>query len=561
MYHENFDLCNIVTPIKIANFGRLLRETEYAPEKTEFIEKSFTHGFEIGYMGSRDVMMTAHNLKLRCGSKLILWNKIMKEVKLKRYAGPFENIPFNNYIQSPIGLVPKDGGQDVRLIFHLSYPRLKVTDDQRSLNANTPHDLCTVSYADFDQAVRLCIQMGDGCKIGKTDVKSAFRNLCIRPEDWMLLIMKAESPIDGKIYYFVDKCLPFGASISCSHFQAVSDAIAHIFRMTTGNPTLNYLDDYFFVAILKSMVDADIRRFLDICLEVGMPISPEKTFWGTTKLIFLGLLIDTCRRMVFIPTEKVQKAIFMVTDMLQRPSKKTTLRELQSLCGTLNFFGRCIIPARTFTRRLYAKTANKNLKAHHHIRIDSEMRLDLEMWLRFLQHPRVFSRSFSEFKEVTAEDINMYSDSSRNKNLGCGGVCDRDWFMTAWDPQFIEEFEPSINYLELYAVTVAVCNWIHRFEGRTVSLFCDNMSVVHMLRTKTSSCKNCMVLIRFIVLQELMNNVRVTAKHVTSKDNLISDLLSRKKYKQFRRITGTQYNIMPTEIPVELWPMQKIWLK
>ena len=34
----------------------------------------------------------------------------MKEVKLGRVAGPFLKVPFDNYIQSPIGLVPKAGG-------------------------------------------------------------------------------------------------------------------------------------------------------------------------------------------------------------------------------------------------------------------------------------------------------------------------------------------------------------------------------------------------------------------------------------------------------------------
>ena len=40
-----------------------------------------------------------------------LWNKVMKGVNLKRYAGPFDSIPFENYVQSPIGLIPKDGGK------------------------------------------------------------------------------------------------------------------------------------------------------------------------------------------------------------------------------------------------------------------------------------------------------------------------------------------------------------------------------------------------------------------------------------------------------------------
>ena len=147
----------------------------------------------------------------------------MKEVKELRYARPFEKIPFDHYMQSPIRLVPKDGGKDTRLIFHLSYPRGKGTP----VNANTPEELCSVKYPDFSDAIQLCILAGIGCKIAKSDMKSAFRNLEIKRKDWKYLVMKAVSPIDGKTYYFVDKCLPFGASISCLHFQRFSNAVKH----------------------------------------------------------------------------------------------------------------------------------------------------------------------------------------------------------------------------------------------------------------------------------------------------------------------------------------------
>ena len=134
-------------------------------------------------------------------------------------------IPFEDgYIQSPIGLVPKDDGKDVRLIFHLSHPQGAGT----SVNANTPKELTKVSYPDFNKAIELCRKAGKGCKLSKSDMKSAFRNLGLAPLQWRYLIMLAESPIDGKTYYFVNKCLPFGAAISCALFQKFSDAIAHI---------------------------------------------------------------------------------------------------------------------------------------------------------------------------------------------------------------------------------------------------------------------------------------------------------------------------------------------
>ena len=146
----------------------------------------------------------------------------MKEVEKKRYAGPFKKIPFSNFIQSPIGLIPKDGGKDVRLIFHLSHPCKTGT----SLNANTPKEDCKVSYPVFNEAIKLCVCAEKSCKLSKSNMKSAFRNLGILKSNWRYLIMMAKSPKDGLSYYFVDKCLPFGASISCAIFQAFSNVVA-----------------------------------------------------------------------------------------------------------------------------------------------------------------------------------------------------------------------------------------------------------------------------------------------------------------------------------------------
>lgn len=129
---------------------RLLEETCYDRKKSEFLIDGFTNGFSIEYAGKTDVKLRAANLKLNgVGNKTMLWNKVMKEVQAKRYAGPFNKIPFEHYIQSPIGLVSKDGGKDVRLIFHLSFPR----NGDTSVNANTPKDLCKVKYPDFCKAI------------------------------------------------------------------------------------------------------------------------------------------------------------------------------------------------------------------------------------------------------------------------------------------------------------------------------------------------------------------------------------------------------------------------
>ena len=218
----------IVTPVDTEKFKDLLEASGYPVAKSQYLINGFNNGFSIGYEGDDKVKRTAANLKLNIGNETVLWNKVMKEVKTGRYAGPFQKIPFDYYIQSPIGLVPKDGGCETRLIFHLSYPRNGL---KQSVNVNTPPEKCRVTYCDIDMAVRLCLAEGVNCSLSKADMKSAFHNLGILKQHWRYLVMKVRDPRDGKTwYFFVNKCLPFGAAISCTVFQAFSDAIAYLVK-------------------------------------------------------------------------------------------------------------------------------------------------------------------------------------------------------------------------------------------------------------------------------------------------------------------------------------------
>ena len=229
----------------------------------------------------------------------------------------------------------------------------------------------------------------------------------------------------------------------------------------------------------------------------------------------------------------------------------------------LNFLGKAIVPGRAFTRRFYSY-GNPEMKAHHHIAVDRDLKNDLKVWKSFLTHPNLFSRNFLELKPLeNSTEVSLYSDASANPELGCGGISDSNWFILQWKAKFIRKHKPSINYLELYAVTIGIFNWIHKYKNKRIILFCDNMSVVQMINNNSSKCKNCMTLIRFIVLKEMTFNVKISAKHVPGIQNNFSDLLSRMRYDQFRKLARKQklkFNNEPTKIPDELWPMEKIWI-
>ena len=556
LQYSNTDLKNIVTPVNVEVYRQFLKESGYDSSKTEYLYKGFKYSFSMGYAGEEHVRHFSPNLKLRVGSQLEIWNKVMVEVKAGRYAGPFESPLFKYFIQSPIGLVPKDNGKKTRLIFHLSYPR-----SGDSVNSAIPVEKCTVHYPDFLEAVALCVNAGVSCNCTKSDMSMAFRNVPLNRQSWKYLILKAFHPTTGKVFYFVGKCLPFRASISCAIFQEFSNSVAHLVKFRTRKNLVNYLDDYFFAQLLENECNDQVKVFLWVCRMICFPVSLEKTVWASTLLTFLGLLIDTVNQVICIPLEKLEKALNMIEFFLNKHNGKVMVLQVQRLAGYLNFLCHCIIPGRVFVRRLYSLTANTKLMPHHHINVTSEIRLDLMVWKVFLKHQSAFCRPFIDCVERSSVDIDMYSDASGNKKAGgFGAYCKKNWTFGQWDPDWMEANNPSIEYLELFGVAVAILKWLKNFKNSKIRLHCDNKSVVDMINACSSKCKNCMILLRLIVLESLVQNIKVSAAWVAPDSNGKTDALSRLDLGRFWALDPNMCEI-PEEIPSDIWPLEKIWLQ
>ena len=366
-FYENKDIENIVTPVKLDKLKELLQRSVYDKEKTKFLLGGFANGFDLEYEGPTERRNLSRNLPFTVGDKFQLWTKVMKEVKLGRYAGPFKNVPFQHFVQSPIGLVPKAGGQ-TRLIFHLSYD----FKQEKSVNAYTDQSKCSVKYKDLDHAVKESLDLLKRAMLkqvqetgrnnnatciwyGISDIKSAFHILLLKVKCFWLLVMKAFHPVTGEEYFFVDKCLPFGHCISCALFQKFSDALAYMVkylikvkRSIETTPLSNYLDDFLFAAISQQICSIMIQEFLFMCNKLGVPISHEKTEWANTIVMFLGILLDRKYQVLAIPEDKRLRALNSLELMLSK--KKSTVRDLQALAGLLNFLNKAIIPRRAFTR-------------------------------------------------------------------------------------------------------------------------------------------------------------------------------------------------------------------
>ena len=254
----------------------------------------------------------------------------------------------------------------------------------------------------------------------------------------------------------------------------------------------NFLDDFLMVAPTEVACNHLVSTFISVCNRIGLQVAEEKMEWATPRLIFLGVLMIGDRFLFSIPEDKQLRAVNMTRLMIDK--KKVTIYELQQYTGFLNFLCKAIFLGRAFTRRMYDQIPwvtkqGVKLKQHHHVRLDSEFKADCWVWADFLDKkiPWSICRPFIDFSlETLATDLGLYTDSSANPKLGFRGWFRTRWFAQVWDPGFIDLCKASIEYLELYALTVAITLWGPGLSNLRVVIFTDNTGSRDVLNSNSS---------------------------------------------------------------------------
>ena len=501
------------------------------------IRSGFAVGFKLGYSGKR-VHRMSKNLVSATKDMDRVMQKLDKEIKLGRIAGPFDSLPIPNLIVSPVGLVPKAQKGKFRMIHHLSHP------DGDSINDGIDRDICQVKYANFDDAISIVVRAGKGALLAKADIESAFRLLPIHPSDFHLLGICANN------MFYVDKALPMGASCSPAYFETFSTFLEWVIRQDSGSDLIvHYMDDFLFVAgngeerSQSLSCQMLVERFESICKKFGVPLAADKAAGPATVLVFLGLEIDTVNQTVSIPEDKLKSVIEKVRGASE--ASALTLRALQSVIGSLAFVCRAISPGRAFLRRLIDLTIGVR-RPSQKIALSVGARSDLKMWLVFLRNfngRAIFPDQFW----WEDSDIQLFTDASGE--IGFGGYFRGRWFQGRWPREVLNH---SIAWLEFFPILVALVVWGDSLRGKRIVIRSDNTAVVAIINKQTSKCPLIMHLVRFFVLQCLKVNVTFFAKHIPGKNNGIADALSRFQMARFVALApGAE--AAGTEVPDFLW--------
>ena len=502
----------------------------------EYLLNGFQHGFRIGCFGlPAQQAKRVTNLKSAIEFPAVVDNKIAKELALSRILGPFDTPPrSDNFRISPLGVVPKKSPGEFRTIHHLIYP------EGSSVNDFIPKEISAVQYATIQDAIRLIKQLPSSqVFMAKVDIESAFRIIPVSPRDRPLLGFQWK----GK--FFMDAVLPMGVSSACAIFESFSTALEWIARSKLGATALvHVIDDFLFIANSRAKCGQDLQAFVNLCLELGVPLAPGKTVAPTRVITFLGITLDTVLMEARLPEDKLEKAKALLEDFQRQ--QKVTLRVLQSLIGILNFACTVIVPGRAFLRRIIYMTLGVQ-KPHHHIRLTRQAKLDLQVWQEFLLlfNGRSF---FLDDNFLTGDQLHLYTDASGS--IGFGALYGGAWFYGQWPVSWRSY---NISVLELYPIMAAAIVWGGRWANRSVCFYTDNEALVPIINKQTSREPHIMALIRPLVLACLRFNINFTARHIPGRINTLADKLSRSQVREFRALAPWA-EASPREIPYSISP-------
>ena len=432
--------------------------------------------------------------------------KLNKEIQEGRMAGPFEDVPFENFQVSPLALRPKKTPGEFRLLHNLSYPY-----NETSINAQISAEDKHVKYASINDAIKKILSLPRGSYAAKTDVAHAFKLIPVKPEQYHKLGIH----FDGKYYY--DKTLPQGCASSCRIFETFSSAIQWILEQRVpGILCVHYLDDFLIIANNRGKCQQHLQVLLDLCDEIGVPTAPDKTTLPATNIIFLGIELDTSLSVARLPTVK----LFEYSQLLAEVSQQRKIRksELDSLVGKLNFAS-SVIPAKPYLRRLINLGIGVK-KPYYFVRLTKHTKADMAIWLQFLEQYNGIT-FFRQIGFTASNEINMCSDASK---IGFGATYGSKWIQARWPEAWTKL---HIAILELYPIYVIVAMFSHLIRNSNILFYCDNSAVVSIINKQSSTDNTIMSIMRPLVLILMKDNIYLRAKHLPGIDNILADKISR----------------------------------
>jgi hypothetical protein len=403
----------------------------------------------------------------------------------------------------------------------------------------------SLQYISIDSVVHRIKKYGYGTELAKVDIMDAYKNIVVQKSDWDLLGSTWEyvnSDGEVKKEYYLDLVLPFGCRSSAKLFDNFATALELIMIHRGVTDVDHYLDDYITAGPGGSGVcQHNLSLMLQTFEDTDFPVNPDKTVLPTPIIEFLGIILDTIKMELRVSEERVTNIVAELCQWIGRRS--CTKRQLLSIIGKLIFISKVIRAGRTFVRRMIE--LSKRVKyLHYRVKLNEEFREDVRWWLCYLKSWNKVSMFYDDHWSTNV-DLHLFTDAS---DWGAGCYFDGAWLMQGFQGPLSKCRRMSINWSELYAITLAAATWGMRLRQKKVLFHCDNMSMVQVLQSGTSKNRDIMKLVRLLFYICAHYNFECNATHVGTKENGIADSLSRNDLIRFRTLAPNADVAMSTPV-------------
>ena len=312
--------------------------------KVKYLVNGFTFGFRIGRVHTPENCRAPDNHKAVLENPEAATKRVLKEVNLGQVLGPFKEPPFEGLICSPLNLVKKANSLgEFHLIHNLAFPY-----NENSVNSTIPDSEAAVKYTPFDKAVQICISLGQGCFLGKEDFSSAFRLFPISGQDLCVLGFTLNSE------YLINSTMAFGSRSSCWIFEVFLSTLEWALKQQSKQISICHcLDDFLLAHSTYAGCAELMTEFQQLTEFIGAPLAPEKREGPVTKLVFLGLTLDTIKQTISIPITKQAEALQLIEEVFVAKKKWVTVKLLQQIAGKLQCMSKGLRAGRAFLCRIY----------------------------------------------------------------------------------------------------------------------------------------------------------------------------------------------------------------
>jgi hypothetical protein len=526
----------VVTPLRWLAFQQLMRSHPNPALVSELVH-DLQHGVRVGYQGPRDKFRPAPNLPIEESYYAFVDEEIRKEVELGRRVGPFDSPPFPNLIVSPIGVVTKKLSSKLRMIHHLSWPRW-LSSDSGSVNQHIRDEDCETVLQSFDDAIAMLASLpavkSHHIRLSKVDVKSAYRLVPVHPDDWHLLGMQWR----GKYYY--DKVLVFGLSSSCQLWERVATAVHWIAKSLLGLELMvHYIDDFLIIGTSVALAELQLKALLKLFAMLGVPLSLDKLEGPTQVLPFLGIEINTRAMTIGLDAARLSYVQDLLTQWLLQT--RASIKELESLIGTLSFCAKVIRPGRIFLRRLINFVTHL---FHRHKRqaqtvahpLTDSVKKDVVWWHTYMS---IYNNQTSIYPTKWCRDVDMQIATDAGQQ-GYGGVFGKHWFHGKWTTEEEEESQrfsrDSMPWKELHTLVRAAAIWGAQWKETNIVFHLDCEPMVFAVMKGGSKHPDIMSLLRTLSFLAAQYNFQYRVEHVPGHKNVGPDHLSRGRVSVFQEL-------------------------